>query len=435
MPFKVDGNVEVRDTLSLMKDLGSGIYGEVLRFNDNVISTQVTNGDIQIAPNGSGDVYLGLLAGNSQITNASNISISSSTISTPLNDDLILSTSGTGVIRANNINITQGKIESNVTNGNLEILPNGTGTLKLGANLELDSVSSSTFNGISGNYSALSLVTANVGAGEGRHLVLDTAGTGYVIMNGLGIKGNTLQNVVGADNVEIIKASNIGATENRLVLDSSDFSVISTTPSLKLKTSDSDTILTVNNSGTDAKFDASGFSFVNGSNAFLGASSSGIAVMKSGAASEALDITGNVAASGNVVAGGNLVAGTGVSVTSGGIAVTSGGVTVTSGGVTVNSGDMTVSAGNLSVSSGNLVVSGTISDGNGVLGSTPWTTSGSNLYYTGGNIGVGTSSPSSTLDVAGNINFTGTLYQNGLAFTGDSQWTLDGSDIVYSVER
>ena len=138
MPFKVDGNVEIRNKLSIHDYTNNVDNGEVLRFENNVISSRVINGDIQIAPNGSGDVYLGLLAGNSQITNASDVSISLNTISTPANNDLILSTSGTGVIRANNINITQGKIESNVTNGNREILPNGTGILKLGANLELD---------------------------------------------------------------------------------------------------------------------------------------------------------------------------------------------------------------------------------------------------------------------------------------------------------
>jgi hypothetical protein len=47
MPFKIDGDVEIRDRLSIQNDLGNGTYGEVLRFENNVISTEVTDGDIQ----------------------------------------------------------------------------------------------------------------------------------------------------------------------------------------------------------------------------------------------------------------------------------------------------------------------------------------------------------------------------------------------------
>ena len=44
-----------------------------------------------------------------------------------------------------------------------------------------------------------------------------------------------------------------------------------------------------------------------------------------------------------------------------------------------------------------------------------------------GNVGIGQTNPGYTLDVSGNINFTGTLYQNGSAF-GSSAWTESGSN-------
>ncbi len=48
-----------------------------------------------------------------------------------------------------------------------------------------------------------------------------------------------------------------------------------------------------------------------------------------------------------------------------------------------------------------------------------------------GNVGVGTSTPGSKLTVAGDINFTGNLLQNGSSFA-TSQWTTSGSNIYYS---
>ena len=46
---------------------------------------------------------------------------------------------------------------------------------------------------------------------------------------------------------------------------------------------------------------------------------------------------------------------------------------------------------------------------------TQWTTSGSNIYYTGGNVGVGTTTPSYKIDVNGDVNVTGTFRINGVA--------------------
>jgi hypothetical protein len=81
---------------------------------------------------------------------------------------------------------------------------------------------------------------------------------------------------------------------------------------------------------------------------------------------------------------------------------------------------------------------------NGTLfsGSSQWSDSGSNVYFTGGNVGINTTNPTKSLEVVGdvwvsnlttgNINFTGDLYQNGTLFSGSSQWTDSGSNVYFT---
>ena len=59
---------------------------------------------------------------------------------------------------------------------------------------------------------------------------------------------------------------------------------------------------------------------------------------------------------------------------------------------------------------------------------------GSGNVYTSGNMGIGMTNPSYKLDVTGDINFTGTLYKSGVAFSSGttSQWTTTGNNIYYN---
>jgi hypothetical protein len=66
---------------------------------------------------------------------------------------------------------------------------------------------------------------------------------------------------------------------------------------------------------------------------------------------------------------------------------------------------------------------------------TPWTENiGGGLYYNEGNVGLGTTNPTTKLWISGDINFTGNLYQNGTIFQsgGSSQWVTYATGISTS---
>ena len=73
---------------------------------------------------------------------------------------------------------------------------------------------------------------------------------------------------------------------------------------------------------------------------------------------------------------------------------------------------------------GDINFSGSLYQGGSPFAGSTWTTSGSDVYYTTGNVGIGLANPSYTLDVNGNINFSGDLYKGGSLFVS-TPWTIE----------
>lgn len=75
---------------------------------------------------------------------------------------------------------------------------------------------------------------------------------------------------------------------------------------------------------------------------------------------------------------------------------------------------------------------GNLEFGKGTAWIGPGGTFTSNVFFGNtGNVGIGSTAPTKKLDVVGDINFSGTLYQGGAAFQG-SKWTTSGSNIYYN---
>ena len=81
-------------------------------------------------------------------------------------------------------------------------------------------------------------------------------------------------------------------------------------------------------------------------------------------------------------------------------------------------------------SSGGLCIAGVCKTDWSQVGSTQWTTSGTTINYSTGNVGIGVASPTTKLDVNGTVNATA-LTVGGTAVVS-SQWATSGTTINYA---
>ncbi|HEY4787474.1 MAG TPA: hypothetical protein VIH57_15555, partial [Bacteroidales bacterium] len=82
---------------------------------------------------------------------------------------------------------------------------------------------------------------------------------------------------------------------------------------------------------------------------------------------------------------------------------------------------------------GDIDFTGNLTKNGQAFGGSQWTTTGSDIFYNTGNVGIGTPQPSEKLDIGGNVRSSGVIYsiQDGYAQTYLKSWGLSGNGTIY----
>ena len=111
-----------------------------IRMDTNTISTTNSNGGLTISPNGTGAITLdagtisvpGVMAiGSALIDNTLFMETGSKIQANVTNEDVYIESNGTGSVVLDLVSITDNTISTHVSNGNLELTTDGTGTIEL----------------------------------------------------------------------------------------------------------------------------------------------------------------------------------------------------------------------------------------------------------------------------------------------------------------